>query len=252
MKIAALSFLFFVGLLMSCDLKQDAMARRSLDSLKAELLVNHNLAEVMVDVGVLMDSIDANRHVLHTRMVEGTSYESYVARLRDINQYVVKTQRKLLALEKTVKKSNDKAYQSAIKKLRADLDLREHEVMALNEQVNRYKNENDNLLRTVSLQKSEIQDKLEQIKIKQEETTQLQNQVSQLLVKSRLDEGESYYARAVAVEETANRTKFAPKKKKNTMTQALELYRMAQFYGKDGAEAKVQELEKRLSKSRVL
>jgi hypothetical protein len=54
----------------------------------------------------------------------------------------------------------------------------------------------------------------------------------------------------MAVEETANRTHFAPRKKKNTMREALELYKQAQVFGKDEAQAKIDELEKRLVASR--
>jgi len=47
----------------------------------------------------------------------------------------------------------------------------------------------------VSLQKTEIEDKLNQIKSKQEEMTKLQDQVNQLITKSTLDMGDAYFAR---------------------------------------------------------
>ena len=54
-------------------------------------------------------------------------------------------------------------------------------------------------------------------------------------------------ARAQAVEEAANRTKLAPRKKKDTYKEALELYKKSVSLGKAEAQAKVDELEKKLN-----
>ena len=252
MKYKILIVLSVAGLTIGCGPRSNELAKHTIDSLKNELKTNQALSETMEEVGVLIDSIDANRNVLRTRMVEGTPYDSYVARMRDINLYVKKSRAKIEALEKTARRSNNGSYVSAIKRLKDDLEVRDHEIAALSERVNQYKLQNDDLVKTVSLRDAEIKEKMDQIKANQDEAVKLHDQIAQLMVKSKLDEGESYFARAGAVEETANRTHFAPGKKKATMKKALELYRLAQFYGKEEAQAKVSELEKRLNKSHIL
>lgn len=238
-----------VGLLCGCDMKkQKELAQRTADSLRTELQANHQLTEAMVEIGTLLDSIDASRKVLRVRMMEGTNYETFAGRMKDINQYVRTAEAKIEALEKSARKytNNDAAYASAIKKLKGDLDVRNHELDALKEQVNVYKNQNENLVSTVSLQKAEIDDKLNQIKSKQEDITKLQEQVNQLMVKSANDQGDAYFAQAAAVEEAANRTHFAPRKKKNSRKEAIELYKLALNFGKDEAKARIAELEKKI------
>ena len=235
-----------VGCLYSCNFKEAGMRKITIDSLREELKIHNEMAFAMAEIGTYIDSIDFSRNALRTNGLETANYESYVARMRDINQYVRKTERKLYALEKTARKSNVRAYEAVIKKLRAELEIRNHELAAIQEQANLYYHENENLVNTVSIQKTEIQDKLNQIKSKQEEARQLQAQVAQLLTQSKLDEGEAYFARAEAVEETANRTRFAPRKKVNTRKQAIELYKLALSLGKNEASARISNLEKKL------
>lgn len=248
-KISLMMSIVVVGLLCSCEnQKKKEQAQRTTDSLRTELQANRKLTEAMVEIGTLLDSIDANRKMLRVQMVEGTNYETFAGRMHDINEYVLNAEAKISALEKAAAKNshNDAAYASAIKKLKSDLDARNHELDALKEQVNVYKNQNENLITTVGLQKAEIDDKLNQIKLKQDDIANLQEQVSQLMTKSKLDQGDAYFAQASAIEEAADRTHFAPRKKKNTRKEAIELYKMALNFGKEEAQARITSLEKKL------
>ncbi len=248
MKIRILILLSMAGLMLGCQSeKEKQLARQTIDSLRSQLQENHQLVATMTDVGVLLDSIDINRKVLRANMLEGTHFENYSSRMRELNRYVKETEQKIAELEKSSRRAkNTASYTAAIKKLREELDTRNQELLAVQEQVSMYRNENDNLIQTVSLQKAEIEDKLTQLKVKQDEASKLEEQVKQLMVQSKIDEGEAYFLRAAAVEETARRTKFAPRKKKNTRKEALELYRLALFYGKDEAQSKIDELERKL------
>ena len=240
---------FIVGTVCGCEShKNEKALQRSVDSLNAELKSSLKTAEVLQEVGSLMDSIDANRKVLKTRMVEGTSYQEYASRMREINEYVKEAQTRISFLENRVKtiKQSTSGYVGTIKKLKHDLDLRNQELIALQDQVAKYRNESENLIQTVNLQKAEIEDKLNQLKQEAIKIDTLQRKVNDLLIASKIDEAESFFARAQAVEETANRTKFAPRKKRNTRKEALELYKMAVSYGKAEAQSKVTELEKKL------
>ena len=61
---------------------------------------------------------------LRMNMVEGTTYEDYTSRMKDINNYVKDTQNKIEDLEKALKKSKggSNAYAAMVKKLKTDLE----------------------------------------------------------------------------------------------------------------------------------
>ena len=90
--------------MMSCGGEKEKL-KSQVDSLKAELQTSQQFANTLQQVGTLMDSIDANRQLLRMNMVEGTTYEDYTSRMRDINNYVKDTQNKIEDLEKALKKS---------------------------------------------------------------------------------------------------------------------------------------------------
>jgi chromosome segregation ATPase len=232
----------------SCDNKEKETLRTQVDSLKRELETSQEMAQTLTEVGTLMDSIDASRQLLRVNMVEGTTYDDYSSRMRDLNAYVKDTQSKIDELESSLKssKANAKAYSNTIKKLRADLESRTQEIAQLQEQVEKYRSENANLINTVGLQESEIADKQAQIEAKAQELALIEARVQELMIQSKMSEADAYYTRAQAVEEAANRTKLAPKKKKETLREAVELYKKALSLGKNEAEVKITELEKRL------
>ena len=74
------------SIMMSCNQGADKL-QTQVDSLKAELKASQEFASTLQEVGVLMDSIDANRQLLRVNMVEGTTYEDYTSRMKDINNY---------------------------------------------------------------------------------------------------------------------------------------------------------------------
>lgn len=243
-------FLFAASLgaiMMSCGGNSEKL-QSQLDSLKSELQTSQQFATTLQEVGVLMDSIDANRQLLRVNMVEGTTYDDYKSRMKDINNYVKDTQNKISDLEKTLKKSksNNNVLSSTIKKLKADLEARNKEIAALNEQVDQLKNENQNLITTVGLQEAELTDKEAQIAAKQQELALIEARIQEMMVQSKMSEADSYFARGQAVEEAANRTKLAPRKKKDTYKEAIELYKKALSLGKEEAQAKITALEKKI------
>lgn len=234
----------------ACDFNpgEKEKLRSDLDSLKIELSNNQEMASTLEQVGILMDSIDASRNVLRTSMLEGTSYDEYTKRMEELSGYVKRTQTKIDELEKSLKfsKSAANSYASSLKKIKAELNLRNEELATLQTQVERFRNENENLVHTVDLQKAELADKLQQLSSSQEEIANLESNINQMLVQSKIDEAEAYFLRAEAMEMAADRTHFAPRKKRETRKEALELYRMASFYGKEEAKPKIEELEAKI------
>jgi uncharacterized protein (DUF3084 family) len=232
--------------LTSCDKKKELALQKEVDSLRMEVAVNRQMTETLQEVGLMIDSIDINRHSLRTDLVEGTSYVDYTNRMREINTYVTSTQSKIDDLEKALKKSksSNANYASMISKLKKDLEARTKELATLTEQVALYRAKNDTLATTVELQNAEINDKAEQLAAKQQQVSDLEAQVQQVTEKSKVDLADSYYQRALALEEAAKRTHFAPKKKKSTQREALELYKLAANGGKVEANEKITKLEK--------
>ena len=243
-----LLFVLAIGMsMMNCGGEKEKL-KSQVDSLKAELQTSQQFATTLQEVGTLMDSIDANRQLLRVNMVEGTTYADYTSRMKDINNYVKDTQNKIESLEKSLKKSKGNANANAgtIKKLKADLEERNNEIATLQANVEELKSTNQNLITTVGLQEAELSDKETQIQTKTQELSLIEAKIQEMMVQSKMSEGDSYFARAQAVEEAANRTKLAPRKKKETFKEALELYKKAQSLGNDKAQAKIDELTKKL------
>lgn len=218
------------------------------DSLQNELQLRQQMEQTLSEVGTLMDSIDANRQLLRVNMVEGTTYSDYTSRMKDLNNYVKDTQSKIGDLEKSLKKSkaNNNALASTIKKLKSDLEQKNAEIVSLQEKVKELGTQNENMKITIDMQEAELNDKQAQIDAKQQELALIEARIQELMIQSKMSEADSYFARAQAVEEAANRTKLAPRKKKDTLKEALELYKKAQSLGNDKAQAKIDELEKRV------
>jgi len=239
---------FAVASLAACGTNEKAELQSQVDSLRIELETSARMAQTLQDVGILMDSIDANRQLLRINMVEGTTYDNYTSRMKDLNNYVRETEDKIADLEKQLKKSKGTAssYASTIKKMKADLQTKSKEIEELQAQVDKYRNENQNLIQTVGLQEAELNDKEIQIRAKEEELALIEARIQELMISSKMSEADAYYARGQAVEEAANRTKLAPKKKKETYKEAIELYKKSLSLGKQEAQAKITELEKKI------
>ena len=236
------------SVMIGCGGAETTKLQSQVDSLKSELQTSQQLAQTLADVGVLMDSIDASRQLLRVNMVEGTTYDNYSSRMKDINNYVKDTQSKIEDLEKSLKKSKGtaNAFSATIKKLKADLEERSKEITNLQAQVEQLSNENKNLITTTELQEAELTDKEAQIQAKGQELALIEARVQEIMIQSKMSEADSYYARGEAIEEAAKRTKLAPRKKKDTLREALELYKKAQSLGNANAQAKIDELEKKL------
>ena len=234
-----------VGMLWGCNNKKREVALQSeIDSLRTELQESQQTAEALQEVGVMIDSIDASRQLLRTDMVEGASYQDYRNRLASIREYVEESQQKIAELEKTSQRT--RGYAGTIKRLKADLEETSKQLSSLEEEVQNVRTENRSLSRTVSARDSIITINEQALREREENLASLESQMQEMNVDSKTFMAESYFQQASALEEAAKRTHFAPRKKKKTQAEALDLYKKALELGKDEAQAKVQELEKDL------
>lgn len=243
-------FVVLVGVFVSCNYKtkREERLEAQADSLRSELQVSQQMAETLMEVGTLIDSIDASRNNMRTDLVEGTGYNDYVKRLQDIHVYVDASYKKITDLEKELRKSKSgqASYLASIKRLKIELEQKGKEVEALQATVAKYEQENSTLVNTVALQGAELSDKTDQLMARQNEVSKLQEEVQMVINQSKFDLADAYFRQAQALELAADRTKLAPRKKKSTQKEALELYRLAVATGKAEAQQKVEELEAKI------
>ncbi|HMJ71584.1 MAG TPA: hypothetical protein VK508_21965 [Cyclobacteriaceae bacterium] len=233
------------ALMMSCDSKERAQLQHRVDSLSAELQASKQVEATMAEVGVLIDSIDANRLALRAQMVEGTSYTDYIKRLKDINVHITETKHKITEMEKAVKSAKGSSA-VALKRIKQDLELRSQEVLALQVEIEKMRDENRRLASDITVKDSTLTTREEVIKLREQDIASLESLVKDINEQTKVKVANLYYAQAQALETAAQRTKFAPKKKKNTKREALELYKLSLSLGKTEAEARIAELEKDL------
>ncbi len=249
MKTKNLLLVLIPFLLFSCGLKdENEQLKMQNEELEAQLSRAQAGVATLEQIGVLMDSIDEMRDVIQLDLEAGTSYEDYLQQMESLSQYVSETEEKLNNLERQFSQSSEKnsAYISTISRLKKDLSSKTKEIQELQDMVEGYKIENDQLLTMVELQEAEITNKTELIEQKKEELELLENRMVEIMAQAQISEADSYFARASAVEEAANRTKLAPKKKKETYMEAIELYKKAMALGNVDAENKIKELEERI------
>jgi chromosome segregation ATPase len=239
-----------MGMLWSCGLKdENEKLRAKIDSLNVEVKTGQEMVTTLQEVGAMLDSIDMNRDLLRSNIIEGTSYTNYSDRLKSINSYVKSTSSRIKELEGSLSKakSSSAQYASVVKKLKRDLEARKTEMLALEESISKLKSENETLILTVNQKETIISEKDNFIQVKEQELVSLETQFKSFSDQSKLTEGDLYFAQAAALEEAAHRTKLAPRKKKTTQQETLELYRKALLLGKQEAQGKIEELEKILS-----
>jgi hypothetical protein len=234
------------AVLSGCDSKEKANLQLKVDSLNNALVESKKTELAMNEVGVMLDSIDANRHALRIKIVEGTSYADYVTRLEQINTHIKDSEAKIDALESALK--NTEGISSAtIRRLKTDLESRSKEIVSLQLEVVKLREQNGNLNASISLRDSLISSQNEMIKLKSGTVSALEGLVKDINDQNRIKVASLYYEQAQALETAADRTKFAHRKKKETRREALELYKLSYSLGNMNAQVKIQDLEKKLS-----
>ena len=233
------------GFLVSCDTKEKAELQKKVDSLSVQLASSREVEKSMNEVGILLDSIDASRKSLKVEMVEGSSYADYVTRLQQLNTYIKETETKLANLEKATKNSS-KASASAVRRLKADLEKQSQEIIDLELQIATARNENTALWTKVNQKDSLLSIRDQVIKVNQSDIVSLEKLVNDTQSENKLAVANLYFDQAKALELAAERTHFAARKKKETRREALELYKLAQSLGNMEAQARIDDLEKKL------
>jgi chromosome segregation ATPase len=238
-----------VALVPGCQWKQEnEQLRLENEELRAELQRAELTEVVLEEVGIMMDSIDEARNALRLDLEAGTSYDDYLQRMQEIREYVEESEAKITQLEKEISltSSEGRRRMNLITQLKKDLAETTLEVEKMRSTVESYKGVNRELVKLVDMQEAELKDMEDEIEQKTGELELIENKIQELMRSAQMSEADAYFARAEAMEEAANRTKLAPRKKKATYAEALELYKKALAYGRSDAEPKIKELEGRI------
>jgi hypothetical protein len=222
----------------SCTPKEELEALQSTnDSLKNALALNKEVMMTLQEVGSMIDSIDASRRLLKISVVEGASEDDYTMRLQAIHEHVVLSEKKISSLEQSLKtmKTNESFYFDMIASLKDELELRLQEIYSL-EKVNK------ELEEKVKVQESDLHDSFIELEKKQQALAEQELKVEQLVNKLQLTESETLFLKGKALEESANRIKLAPAKKKATLREAVGYYRKAADLGNKEAGKRMTDL----------
>jgi hypothetical protein len=108
---------------------------------------------------------------------------------------------------------------------------------------------NDNMALWVKLNEKDsiLWMKDQVIKLNKEDIAMLEQVFTDTKAENKVTVANLYYNQASTLETVANRTQFAPRKKKAARQEALELYRLSLSMGKLEAQVRINELEKQLS-----
>jgi hypothetical protein len=231
--------------MLGCDTKEKARLQSSVDSLNNVLIESKAREATLDEVGIILDSIDHSREVLRIRIVEGISYADYIDRLKEINTQIKYSQARIRSLDASLKENNARS-SAVIRRLKADVELKSQELIALQLDVINLRDQNGSMKASLSQKDSTISSQRETIRLKNLDVSTLQGLVSDINEQNRVKVAGMYYAQASALETAADRTKFAPRKKKETRREALELYKLSYSMGNEEAAAKIAELEKEI------
>lgn len=232
--------------LASCNVKENEELKARVVTLEEELKETQKSADQLQQVSVMLDSIEANRTLLNEGLIEGTNYTDYSTRMKNLHAYIKDTQVKLNELETSLKKSksNASAYSKMVTKLKADLEASTTQVALLQAEVEKFRIENQAMAITIVQKDSVLNSNAEVIKVKESDIAALETKVKDISTQSTTTQADLLYAQGQALETAAARTKLAPRKKKDTQREALELYKLSYSLGKQEAKAKIDELEK--------
>jgi len=249
LKFATPSIFILIVIIAGCNSKELTRLQIENDSLRNELSTRHTVLTSLKDVRVLLDSIDANRNSLRSNLSEGTSYEEFSSRLKDINEFVKMSEEKINLIQNALKNSKNEAsaYLMLVDALKGEVQIHVNEITNLKEEVDKYKTENEGLMNQINLKENEVRNINVKITEKQQELLLLEARIEAMVKSFKVTEADAYYARARAVEEAARRTKLAPQKKRETYKEALELYKRSLSLGKEEARKDIAELEKKIN-----
>ncbi|MDH5474428.1 MAG: hypothetical protein OEX22_01930 [Cyclobacteriaceae bacterium] len=212
------------------------------DSILVSNSAAQNTINSLEEIANIIDSIDEKYDDLNFDLEVGTEYASYTDKMNKIMKYVENAEATIANLENKLGKEA-----SIITNIKKNLSLKTAKVKELEQAVESLNDKNEKLFNLITVQGQTIHNKAMELELKTQEVALIQAHIEELLISAKVNEANAFYARAEALEEAANRTQLAPRKKKETLRQALELYRQSFQNGNKAAAAKIEKLQQRLN-----
>jgi len=161
----------------SCsESKRNRRLQAKTDSL--EMIVKHDrmLAQSLREMSSLIGSIG----VAGRAQRSNESPEATVDKMRAVSMYVSACRHKIDSLERTITATHTitASYSAAIKNLKYDLQARDNELAMMDDIVTLSLNQNENLIHVVGLQRSEIDDKLQRLRVMEGDNARLQTRLN--------------------------------------------------------------------------
>lgn len=195
---------------------------------------------LLEQVGLYMDSIDANRKWIQINLETGLSREDYLSRIKNLNAYVQKAEWTIGELEKT-----RSAYASQVKRLKNEITQKDQEIEKLQLAVATYKNSDAELRSMLNITESQLLEAQLDIDVLKSDLKLSEA----ILEKAHLSEAEALFSQGESSQELAKHIQFAPRRKKKALDDALQYYQASLDMGYGPANAKVDELNKKLGKN---
>lgn len=219
-----------------------------LDSVAVELDAANQLVSVFEQVTTIMDQVELNQEDLALDLESGAEATDYVAKMDAIQNQMNQANQKVAALEAEVGSNN-----SLITKLKAQVAQKNKEIASLKATVEEYaanlqtaQDSNAVLVYTISVKDAELADQDELIQRKREELAALEARIEGMSKSALISEADALFARGEALELAANRTQLAPRKKRETLAEALTLFEKSLALGKAEAQAKIDAIKPKL------
>ena len=216
--------------------------RQKYDSLATEHEHTEILLSGLETTVMIIDSIEIGYEALNFELEVGTDYNTYEKKMSDIASYIDRAEDRIVELEN--KLGNDAVF---IASLRKELSIKTQKIQELEKAIEDLKEKNDKLFNLVMVQGQTLHNKTTELELKKQELELIEAHIQELMKQGKESEANGYFARAEALEEAANRTQLAPRKKKETLKEALELYIKSMEGGNESAAAKVEELRRKLN-----
>lgn len=238
------------AVVIGCVPKHDYVTvKDQLDSLSLKLSSAQNTIAAFEQVTAIIDSINVNQQNLQVDVEFGSTYQDYVSKIKGIQNQIQVANQKIKFLEKEAGTNSNLIFKlkKQLSEKSTEIALLKKEVDKVREDLFEYKEENALLISQVSTQETDINKKKEEIAVKKQELAILLSQVEEMSKKAVFNEAEALFKRAQALEIAAERTNFAPRKKRETYQEALSLYEKSFALGKAEAEGRIDFLKNKLS-----
>ncbi|UXP31398.1 hypothetical protein N6H18_13665 [Reichenbachiella agarivorans] len=223
------------------EIKENEVLQARIDSMQTILEVTQYRVSLLDQIGKYLDSIDYNRNWVKLNLEAGITNEDYVERMKNLSQYVQKAEWTIGELEKT-----RSAYASQVKRLKKEISEKDLEVKSLQQTIAQYQGENTDLKVQLTAKEMDLLDSQMELNLANHSIEEASTEITELLSTVRLTEAESFYAKGEGMEEVAKHIQLAPKRKNESLEQALSMYINAEKLGHPKAGAKIKALKEKL------